>query len=62
MFILVGLIRQGLELTICHTRGEHANHYTTDEPTIYHTRGEHANHYAIDAILSEIDFFCGYNN
>ena len=22
--------------------GEHANHYTTDEPTIYQTRDEHA--------------------
>ena len=29
-------------------RGEHANHYTTDEPTIYQTRGEHANHYTTD--------------
>jgi hypothetical protein len=33
---------------IYHTRGEHANHYTTDEPMIYRTRGEHANHYTTD--------------
>ena len=33
---------------IYHTRGEHANHYTTDEPTIYHTQDEHANHYTTD--------------
>jgi hypothetical protein len=25
-----GLIQPGLELTIYRTRGEHANHYTTD--------------------------------
>jgi len=31
-----------LEYVIYHTRGEHANHYTTN---VYHTRGEHANHY-----------------
>jgi hypothetical protein len=47
-FIDFGLTRSGLEPTIYHTRGEHANHYTTDEPTIYHTRGEHANHYTTD--------------
>jgi hypothetical protein len=40
-----GLTRSGFEPTIYHTRGEHANQYTTDEPTIYHTRGEHANQY-----------------
>jgi hypothetical protein len=28
--------------------GEHANHYTTEEPTIYHTQGEHANHYTTE--------------
>jgi hypothetical protein len=28
---------------IYHTRGEHANHYITDEPMIYRTLGEHAN-------------------
>ena len=50
------------EPTFYRTRGEHANYYGTDEPTIYHTRDEHANHYAIDAILSKIDFFRGYNN
>jgi hypothetical protein len=26
-------------------RGEHANHYTTDEPTIYSSWGKHANYY-----------------
>ena len=29
-FIVFGLIRSGLEPKIYHTRGEHANHYTTD--------------------------------
>jgi hypothetical protein len=29
-FIAFGLIRQVLEPTIYRTRGEHANHYTTD--------------------------------
>jgi hypothetical protein len=47
-FIVFGLTRQGIEPTIYRTRGEHANHYTTDEPTIYRTRGEHANHYTTD--------------
>jgi hypothetical protein len=28
--IVFGLTRPGLEPTIYHTRGEHANHYTTD--------------------------------
>jgi hypothetical protein len=27
---------------IYQTRGEHANHYTTDEHAIYQTRDEHA--------------------
>ena len=48
MFIRFGLIRQELETMIYRTRGEHANHYATDEPTIYHSGGEHANHYATD--------------
>ena len=29
-YSVVGFIRPGLELTIYHTRGEHANNYTTD--------------------------------
>ena len=29
-FIVFGLTRPGVEPTIYHTRGEHANHYTTD--------------------------------
>jgi hypothetical protein len=29
-FIVFGLTRSRLELTIYHTRGEHASHYTTD--------------------------------
>ena len=29
-FIVFGLIRPGLEPTIYHTRGEHANHYAID--------------------------------
>jgi len=29
-FIVFGLTRSELELTIYHTRGEHANNYTTD--------------------------------
>jgi hypothetical protein len=29
-FIVFGLTRQGLDPTIYRTRGEHANHYTTD--------------------------------
>ena len=29
-FIVFGLARLGLEPTIYRTRGEHANHYTTD--------------------------------
>ena len=32
-FIIFGLTRSGLELTIHRTRGEHANHYTTDAVT-----------------------------
>ena len=47
-FIVLGFTRPGLEPTIYHTLGEHANHYTTDKPTIYHTLGEHANHYTTD--------------
>jgi hypothetical protein len=35
---------------IYHTRGKHANHYTTNEHTIYHTQGEHANHYTTNAV------------
>ena len=27
---IVGLTRSRLEVTIAHTRGKHANHYTTD--------------------------------
>jgi hypothetical protein len=38
---------------IYHTRDEHANHYTTDEPIIYHTRDEHANHYTTDAVYPD---------
>jgi hypothetical protein len=34
-FIVLGLTRWGLEPTIYRTRGEHANHYTTD--TVYMT-------------------------
>ena len=49
-FIVLDLIRPGLEPTIYRTRGEHSNHYATDEPTIYRTRGEHSNHYATDAV------------
>ena len=30
IFIVFGLTRQGLELTIYHIRGEHANLYATD--------------------------------
>ena len=30
-FLVFGLTRLGLEPTIYHTRGEHANHYATDE-------------------------------
>jgi hypothetical protein len=33
MFIVFGLTRSGLELTIYRTRGEHANHYVTDAVT-----------------------------
>jgi hypothetical protein len=29
-FIVFGLTRSGFEATIYHTRGEHANYYTTD--------------------------------
>ena len=29
-FIVFGLTQSGLEPTIYHSRGEHANHYTTD--------------------------------
>jgi hypothetical protein len=29
-FIVFGLTQPGLEPMIYHTRGEHANHYTTD--------------------------------
>jgi hypothetical protein len=47
-FKVFGLTQSGLEPTIYHIRGKHANHYTTDEPTIYHIRGKHANHYTTD--------------
>ena len=33
-FIIFGLTRSGLELTIYRTQGEHANHYTTDAVTM----------------------------
>ena len=29
-FIVFGLTRRGLEFTVYHTQGEHANHYVTD--------------------------------
>ena len=45
MVIGFDLTRPGFEPMIFKTRGEHVNHYTTDEPMIYNTRGEHANHY-----------------
>jgi len=32
-FIVFGLTRSGLEATIYHTQGEHANHYNTDAVT-----------------------------
>jgi hypothetical protein len=41
---------------IYHTRGEQANHYTTDEPMIYHIRGEQANHYTTAALLNMSHF------
>jgi hypothetical protein len=50
------LTRPGIEPTIYHTLGKHANHYTTDEPTIYHTLGKHANHYTTDAVTMDIEF------
>jgi hypothetical protein len=34
-FIVFGLTRSELEPTIYHTRGEHANHYTTDAVHVY---------------------------
>ena len=30
-FIVFGLARPGIKSAICHTRGNHANHFTTDE-------------------------------
>ena len=30
IFLVFGLTQPGLKFTIYHTRGEHANHYTTD--------------------------------
>ena len=33
--IVFGLTRSGLEPTIYHTRGEHANHYTTDVVLVF---------------------------
>jgi len=33
-FIVIGLTRSGLKPTIYRTRGEHANHYTTDTVNI----------------------------
>jgi hypothetical protein len=33
-FVVVGFTRSGLKPTIYHTRGEHANHYTTDAVNI----------------------------
>ena len=33
-FKVYGLTRSGLEPTIYHTRGEHANHYITDHPLV----------------------------
>ena len=43
-FIVFGLIQPGLEPTIYHTRGEHADHYTTDAvwfplDSSYYTKG-----------------------
>ena len=35
--IVFGLNQSVLERTIYHTRGEHANHYTTDVAKTYHT-------------------------
>ena len=35
-FIVFGLTRLGLEPTIYHTPGEHANHYTTDAVLLFY--------------------------
>ena len=35
-FIVFGLTGSGMEPTIYHTRGEHANHYTTDAVSTFH--------------------------
>ena len=34
IFIVFGLTRSWLELTVCRTRGQHANHYTIDADQI----------------------------
>ena len=49
VFANIGLTRQGLEHTSYHTRGEHANHYTTDA---VHTIGRA---YYIALLINEFD-------
>jgi hypothetical protein len=49
------LIRSWVESTVYSTRGEHANHSTTDavqwlESTVYSTRGAHANQSTTDGV------------
>jgi hypothetical protein len=49
--MIIVLTRLRIELTICGTLHEHANHYTI-EVVLYHgTLHEHANHYTIEVVL-----------
>ena len=52
-----GLTRSGVEPMIYHTRGKHANHYTTNEVTKIHTSENKWNHstsiWPLDLLLKE---------
>ena len=53
-FIIFGLTRPGLEPTIYRTRGEHANHYTTDA-VLTNSKLYNLQHDEVDTYMAEAD-------
>jgi hypothetical protein len=56
-FIVFGLTQPGLEPTIYRTRGEHANHYTTD--AVCHKTANKKNSCSMFHLIYEIINFIG---